>query len=624
MQINGAGIVVETLINHGITDVFGYPGGAVLDLYDALYKNSDRIKHFITAHEQGAAHAADGYARATGKTGVVIATSGPGATNLVTGIATAFLDSTPLVAITGNVPLPLIGKDSFQEVDIAGITMPITKHNFIVKSVCEIEDILCEAFQIATSGRPGPVLVDIPKNIQVMACEFRGGKPLPLIGKDSFQEVDIAGITMPITKHNYIVKSVCELEDILCEAFQIATSGRPGPVLVDIPKNIQAATCEFRGGKPLSLLPQPTADDEKIAEIAEIIDSAKRPYIYCGGGVVISNIADKLMEFAEKINAPIGCSMMGLSAVNSNSPLALGMTGMHGTYAASKIKSDADVIIGVGIRFSDRATGDKVAYKQNAKIIHIDIDDAEIDKNIIANCSLVGDLRVVLPKLTELVKPKQCEEWNKTAHEYKQFAGHKYKKEGFNPRNIIKAARKYAAPDTVVATDVGQHQMWVAQHYRLEKPRTLLTSGGLGTMGFGLGAANGAAVAGDKKTILFTGDGSFHMNLNEIATAVRYNLPVVIVLLNNSVLGMVRQWQGLFYENRFSQTTLDRPTDYKKLTEAFGAEGHNATSLSELEVALDAAFASSKPVLINCVIDKDEKVFPMIPPGKATTDMIID
>jgi len=552
MQKNGAEIVVETLITHGVTDVFGYPGGAVLDLYDALYRNSDRINHYITCHEQGAAHAADGYARATGKVGTVIATSGPGATNLVTGIATAYLDSVPMVAITGNVPLPLIGKDSFQEVDITGITMPITKHNFFIKSVSELEDTLREAFQIAASGRPGPVLIDIPKNIQSEVCEYKGGEPLPLLSPD-------------------------------------------------------------------------ITEDVKLVEIANIINSAKRPYIYCGGGAVISNVSKELAEFAEKIDAVIGCSIMGLSAVSESNPLALGMTGMHGTYAASKMKSDADVIIGIGVRFSDRATGDKIAYQKDTKIIHIDIDDAEIDKNIPANCSVVGDIKSIIPQLTKMVSPAKHDEWHKRALEYKEFANNKFNEPGFNPRNIIKTVRKFASPETVVATDVGQHQMWTAQHYDFEKPRTFLTSGGLGTMGFGVGATNGASVAkGKAKTVLFTGDGSFHMNMNEVATAVRYKLPIVVILMNNSVLGMVRQWQGQFYDKRYSQTTMERPTNYIKLAEAYGAIGFDAKNQEELETALQTAFESEKPVIINCIISQDEKVLPMIPPGKAVSDMIID
>ncbi|MCL2053927.1 MAG: biosynthetic-type acetolactate synthase large subunit [Oscillospiraceae bacterium] len=552
MQKKGAEILIETLISHGVTDVFGFPGGAVLDIYDALYKNSGRINHYISCHEQGAAHAADGYARATGKTGVVIATSGPGATNLVTGIATAYLDSVPMVAITGNVPLPLIGKDSFQEVDIAGITMPITKHNYIVQNIGELEEIICMAFRIAASGRPGPVLVDIPKNIQAEMFEFKGGEPLPLFAL-------------------------------------------------------------------------PTPSDTELSAVAEIINSAKKPYIYAGGGVVISDSSKELMEFAEKIDAPIGCSMMGLSAVNSKNPLALGMTGMHGKYASSKMKGVADVIIGIGVRFSDRATGDKVAYQKDTAIIHIDIDDAEIDKNISSNCNVIGDIKNILPRLTEMVKVRKHAEWHKLAVEYKEFAAKKFYREGFTPENIIKIVRDFASPDTVIVTDVGQHQMWVAQHYPFETPRSFLTSGGLGTMGFGVGAANGASVAkGKAKTVLFTGDGSFHMNMNEIGTAVMHGLPIVVVILNNGVLGMVRQWQGLFYENRYSQTTMNRPTDYVKFAEAFGAAGYEAKGQAALRVALRESFSSDKPAVINCVIDCDEKVLPMIPPGKSVSDMIVD
>lgn len=552
MKKNGAGIIVETLVAHGVKDVFGYPGGSVLDLYDALYQNSDRINHYITCHEQGAAHAADGYARATGKTGVVIATSGPGATNLVTGLATAYLDSVPMVAITGNVPLPLIGKDSFQE-------------------------------------------------------------------------VDICGVTMPITKHNYFVRDIATLEDIICEAFQIAQSGRPGPVLIDVPKSIQFETCDFRGGKPLALFDQTYVPDDKLAEVADIINESKRPYIYCGGGVVTANVSDELIKLAEKIDAPIGCTLMGLSGVNANHPSALGMVGMHGRYCASKVKAESDLIIAIGSRFSDRATGDKEVYRANKKIVHIDIDDAEVDKNITCDCSVVGDIKEILPRLAAMCNQMKHDEWGKTVLEYKKKCREMYSPKGFTPRNIIKTVNKYTDIDTVIATDVGQHQMWVAQHYNFEKPRTFLTSGGLGTMGFGVGAIIGSSIAlGNRKAVLFTGDGSFHMNMNEVATAVRHSLPIVVVLLNNSVLGMVRQWQGQFYDKRYSQTTMNRPTDYVKLAEAFGAEGYRAENQEELEIALNKAFESEKPVVINCVIDCDERVLPMIPPGKAVADMIID
>jgi len=554
LKLNGASIVVETLINHDVTDVFGFPGGAVLHLYDALYKRQDKIKHHISCHEQGAAHAADGYSRSTGKTGVVIATSGPGATNLVTGIATAYLDSVPLVAITGNVALNLIGKDSFQE-------------------------------------------------------------------------VDIAGITLPITKHNYIVKDVGELEDILCEAFQIAKSGRPGPVLIDIPKDIQAQEFEFSGGYPRALFPEREISEASLSDAAKLINQSQRPFIYAGGGVSISAAFEKLKAFSDKIDAPIGTSMMGLSSVNYKNPHMLGMTGMHGSYAASKMKSESDLIIGIGVRFSDRATGNKEKYQENAKIIHIDIDNSEIDKNIRTDVHIIGDIKKVLDALTPMVNFQDHNDWNLRAVKYKATGKEIQNTETnpFTPRKIIKTVRKYATDNTVIATDVGQHQMWVAQHYDFANPRTLLTSGGLGTMGFGVGAAIGASIAHNKKrTVLFTGDGSFHMNMNEMATAVMHNIPIIVIILNNRVLGMVRQWQGIFYGNRFSNTTMNRQTDYVKLAEAFGAVGFKVTALGELEMVLQQAFSETRPVIIDCLIDRDEKVLPMIPPGGSIDNIILN
>jgi acetolactate synthase-1/2/3 large subunit len=544
------------LLSLGVDTVFGYPGGAVLDIYDELYMYSDRITHVLTAHEQGAAHAADGYARATGRTGVVIATSGPGATNLVTGIATAYLDSTPLVAITGNVALNLFGKDSFQEVDIAGITMPVTKHNYIVKDVREVEGILCEAFQIARSGRPGPVLVDIPKDVQARECDFHGGAPLPLFPAAEFEA-------------------------------------------------------------------------DALRSAAELIDASQRPYIYAGGGIVTAGAYEALRELADRIDAPVGFSMMGLSAMDFRNPRKLGMTGMHGVYASSKMNAEADLIIGVCVRFSDRATGNKERYQAGAKIIHMDIDRAEIDKNINCSASVVGDVAATLPALVGLVAERRRPEWNSRAERYKTEAAERHLAErrvtDFNPRAVVRAVRDIAGDDTPVATDVGQHQMWVAQHYDFAKPRTFLTSGGLGTMGFGLGAALGASVAlGGGRAVLFTGDGSFHMNLNELATAVTYNLPVVVIVMNNNVLGMVRQWQGLFYDKRYSNTTLDRRTDYVKLAEAFGARGYRAGDMDALNSALDAAFAHDGPVVIDCLIGRDEMVLPMIPPGGSIDDMILE
>jgi acetolactate synthase-1/2/3 large subunit len=551
VRLKGAEILVETLIAHGVNEVFGFPGGSVIDIYDALYGYRDRITHYLTCHEQGAAHAADGYARATGRTGVVIATSGPGATNLVTGIATAYLDSTPMVAITGNVSLPLIGKDSFQEVDIAGITMSITKHNYIVQDVADLEANLCEAFQIARSGRPGPVLVDIPKDVQQASCEFNGASPWPL------------------------------------------------------------AAC-------------PRVDDAALREAARLIDECRRPYIYAGGGIIASDASNALDRFARRIDAPVGLSIMGLSALAHDNPFNLGLTGMHGLYAASKVNADADLVIGVGVRFSDRATGSTSKYQENRRIIHIDIDGAEIDKNIDSFVSLLGNAAELLPRLTRMVSGKKRPGWQAQVESYRAEARSMGFEQGFTPRAIIHAVREHCASDTVVATDVGQHQMWVAQYYGFSQPRSFLTSGGLGTMGFGLGAAIGASVAkGRARTVLFSGDGSFHMNMNELATAVTYGLPIVVVVLNNQALGMVRQWQALFYDSRYSTTSLSRATDYPALAAAFGARGYRATDMPGLHTALDAAFRAEGPTVIECLIDVDEKVLPIIPPGGSVADMII-
>lgn len=550
--MSGAAILIETLINHGVDEVFGFPGGAVLNIYDELYKHSSKIKHYITCHEQGAAHAADGYARATGRPGVVIATSGPGATNLVTGIATAYLDSSPVIAITGNVALPLIGKDSFQEVDIAGITMPITKHNYIVKDINELEDIICEAFQIAQSGRPGPVLIDIPKDIQIQKTAFKGGAPLPFFSHPAIQQTS-------------------------------------------------------------------------LAEAAKLINESKKPYIYAGGGIISSGAADELMAFAKKIDAPIGSSMMGLSAVPYTSEHRLGMTGMHGTYASTRLNAESDLIIGIGVRFSDRATGDKSKYQENTKILHIDIDHSEIDKNIKSYTSVIGDIKEILPCLTELVDQRSFKKWKEVAAEYKKIGkecSRGLNEDGLHPKNIIKTVREYAKDDTAVATDVGQHQMWTAQYYNFSQPRTFLTSGGLGTMGFGMGAAIGAAVSTKQRSILFTGDGSFHMNMNELATAVMHHIPVVVIIMDNRVLGMVRQWQKLFYEEHYSNTTMERATDYVKVAEGFGAAGSKVESLHELEAALEKAFASDGPYVIDCIIDEDERVLPMIPPNGSIDNII--
>jgi acetolactate synthase-1/2/3 large subunit len=552
MKMNGAQIIIETLIEQGCDCVFGYPGGAVLNIYDELYKNRDRIRHIITAHEQGAAHAADGYARASGKVGVVIATSGPGATNLVTGIAGAYLDSTPLVAITGNVALPLLGRDSFQE-------------------------------------------------------------------------VDITGITMPITKHNYIVKNVNELADIIREAFVIAKSGRPGPVLVDIPKDIQAGVAEYAPARAVSKSPYASPSEHDIIRAVEMIENAKKPYIYSGGGVVISDAGGEVKALAERSDAYIGFSMMGLSALPGDYWRCLGMTGMHGRYASTKANSEADLIIAVGVRFSDRATGNKARYSQNAKILHIDIDPAEIDKNIPVSMGLTGDIKETLSRILAKLDRQHHPEWaDEVSGMIKEEISFYPSGKEFHPKNIIEKVQEYTSQSTVIATDVGQHQMWCAQYYKFRSPRTFLTSGGLGAMGFGMGAAIGGSIArGGARTVLFTGDGSFGMNLNELATAVTYKLPLVIIVMNNGVLGMVRQWQKLFYDKRFSCTTLGRKTDFVKLAEAFGAGGIRVCSTAELDAALARAFASDGPFVIDCGIDMDENVLPMIPPGGSIENIIV-
>lgn len=549
MVLSGAQILIKEFIRLGVKNVFGYPGGAVLNIYDELYKNCDKINHIISAHEQGAVHAADGYARVTGQVGVVIATSGPGATNLVTGIANAYLDSVPLVAITGNVASDLLGRDSFQEVDIVGITLPIVKHSFIVKNICDLEKVIKEAFYIANEGRKGPVLIDIPKDIQM-------------------------------TKYEYF-------------------------------------------GYDFSEIRQYEIDTKAIARATEIINKSNKPFIYCGGGVVSSNASKFVLALSEKIKAPIGLSMMGISAIPNSYPLNLGMTGMHGKIEASTAKAESDLIIAIGVRFSDRATGNKIEYIGNRKFIHIDIDPAEINKNIHCDVSVSGDIGVVLEALLDKVEEKTNVTWFDRILTKKTVASEN--KTSFSPKHIIEMVNSYCSPDIVIATDVGQHQLWTIQNYKFEKPRTLLTSGGLGTMGYGLGAAIGGSIAKDRaRTILFSGDGSFGMNLNELATAVSQNLPIVIVILDNGVLGMVRQWQQTFYCERYSQTTLARKTDFALLAKAFGAEGYHVNNLEELKVALDATFNSNIPTVIDCHIDKDEKVLPMIPPGGSIKNIIIN
>ncbi len=551
-MMTGAQIVIETLIEQGTEVIFGYPGGQVLNLYDELYRNSHRIRHILTAHEQGAAHAGDGYARATGKVGVVMATSGPGATNLVTGIANAYLDSVPMVFITGNVPCSLIGRDSFQEVDITGITMPIVKHNFIVKDVTKLADTIRRAFSIAQTGRPGPVLIDIPKDIQTAECEFR-----------------------------------------------------PGPVMG------RTAVNRFT--------------DEQIEEAVTMLRSAEKPYIYCGGGIVSGDAEEELMALANRLDCPVGTSIMGLSGIPASDRHKLGMVGMHGIYTATVAKSRADLVIAVGVRFSDRATGNKNEYLKHARIIHIDADAAEIDKNIPSTLGIVGNVRDVIKAILARLEEASHPAWWEEIEEIRRYEEENVAKQdrGFTPYRIIEAVNARTSPDTPVATDVGQHQMWTAQRYRFESPRTFITSGGLGTMGFGLGAAIGASVGVGGRAVLFTGDGSFGMNLNELATAVSQKLPLVILILNNGVLGMVRQWQTMFYHRHYSETTLDRKTDFVKLAEAFGATGFRADSEESLQSALDRAFSLDGPVVIDCLIDCDERVLPMIPPGGTVNDLVI-
>ena len=548
MKLKGARILIEELIRQGVDTVFGYPGGAVLNIYDELYQCRDRIHHVLTAHEQGAAHAADGYARASGKVGVVIATSGPGATNLVTGIANAYLDSVPLVAITGNVATEALGRDSFQEVDIVSITQPVVKHNFMVKDVSELEQTIKEAFLIANSGRKGPVLIDIPKDVQVNECEY--------------------GIAV-------------------------------------LPKMPEKAELPY--------------DEEGVIQL---LNSAKKPFIYAGGGVIACGGENYLQSLAEKLNAPVALSMMGRTAFPDSHPLSLGLVGMHGSYQAAKVQSECDLMLAVGVRFSDRATGNLSAYTKNCKIIHVDIDKAELGKNLSPDFSVQADvkkwMKTVLPKLKERKNP----EWWREIESYKKV--NNPEKDVFHPKNILETVRRFTKDETVVATDVGQHQMWTAQYYRFEKPGTFLTSGGLGTMGYGLGAAIGACLAKNKEeTVLITSDGSFSMNCNELCTTVKEGLPITIVLLNNQVLGMVRQWQTAFFGERYSATILDRGTDFVKLIEAYGGKGFSIHKLSELEKALEERKNIAGPVLLDCHIDKDEKVLPMIPPGKSVAEIIL-
>ncbi len=557
MKLTGAEIIINVLIEQGVTDVFGYPGGQILTVYDALYKYRDKINHILTAHEQGAAHAADGYSRATGKVGVCIATSGPGATNLVTGIATAMLDSIPMVAITGNVPCALIGKDSFQE-------------------------------------------------------------------------IDITGITLPITKHNYFVNRIEDLADSLREAFSIAKSGRPGPVLVDVPKDVQAAEYDYEPCEKARRIPLPLAENDEIAEAVKLIGESKRPYIYIGGGAAGLGLGDEIVAFAEKIDACIGCTFMGLSAIPDGCDRFLGMQGMHGHYASSVAQNNCDLILGIGVRFSDRATGNVKKYAKGSKIIQLDPDFSEINKNINVDVGIVADVKDAFMRISAACEKKSNPEWLETVRKLKEDEV-RFEKEAeaasdakLPPKAVFDIINEKKPAGTVIATDVGQHQMWTAQYIKFDRTRRFVSSGGLGTMGFGLGAAIGAQVATGDTTVLITGDGSFGMNLNELATAVSANVPVIVVVMNNGVLGMVRQWQTLFYGKRYSNTVLNgRKTDFVKLAEAFGAVGLRAETREEFAAAFDKALALNCPVVIDTVIDKDEFVLPMLPPGGSVDEIIV-
>ena len=541
MLLTGSEIVVRILLEQGCDTVFGYPGGQVLDIYDSLYRHRKEIKHILTAHEQGAAHAADGYARATGKVGVVIATSGPGATNLVTGIATAYMDSVPMVAICGNVPTTQIGTDSFQEIDITGITVPITKYNFFVKRIEDLADAVRRAFILAKTGRPGPVLIDVPKDIQEAKYRYEEQKP---------------------------------------EA----------------------------GPEPFA------AKDVRIEEAAGMINAAKRPFIYFGGGMVTSGAEEEMKKLARKIDAPIACSMMGLSAIPSDYPGFLGMQGMHGHYAATAAMQKADVIVALGVRFNDRVTGDRTRFALKQKVVHIDIDGSELAKTVDEACSLRGDLKLTLEKLLPLIEKSEKPLWKKQIEELKEKEKELTVKEaGFTPQNIINTVNSFTNADTPIATDVGQHQVWAAQELKFSNPRRFISSGGLGTMGYGFGAAMGAYFGTAERPVLITGDGSFGMSLNELATAVTYKVPIVIIIMNNGVLGMVRQLQSQFYKKHYSATVLDRRTDFVALAKSFGADGASAASLSELEEALKKAFAGKMPYVIDCRIDKDAEVTSMVP-----------
>lgn len=549
MKLNGSEIIVECLKEQNVDTIFGYPGGAILNVYDALYKHSDEITHILTSHEQGASHAADGYARATGKVGVCFATSGPGATNLVTGIATAYMDSIPVVAITCNVTVPLLGKDSFQEIDIAGVTMPITKHNFIVKDVTKLADVIRAAFRIAKEGRPGPVLIDVTKDVTAAECDY----------------------------------------------------------IKETPKTIERQT--------------DTIKEEDVERAVEMIKASKRPYVFVGGGVIASDASDELARFVKKIDAPVADSLMGKGAFDGTDPHYTGMLGMHGTKTSNFGVSECDLLIAIGARFSDRVTGNANKFAKNAKILHFDIDAAEINKNIHSDASVVGDALEILKRVNAKLEQQDRHEWLEHIYDYEKQYPMAYRKDCLNGPLIMEKIYELTKGEAIISTDVGQHQMWAAQHYKYKKPRTLLTSGGLGTMGYGLGAAIGAKVGCKDKTVInIAGDGCFRMNMNEVATATRYNIPVIEIIFNNHVLGMVRQWQDLFYGKRYSATVLDDCVDFVKVSEGMGAKGYRVQTIEEFEAALKDAMALNIPCVIDCLIDREDKVFPMVSPGAAISE----
>ena len=544
MQLTGAQIVIECLKEQGVDTVFGYPGGAILNVYDELYKHRDEIKHVLTSHEQGAAHAADGYARSTGKTGVCLATSGPGATNLVTGIATAYMDSVPLVAITCNVGVSLLGKDSFQEIDIAGITMPITKHNFIVKDVNDLAKTIRRAFTIASKGRPGPVLVDIPKDVTANKAEYVREEPV-----------------------------------------------KP-----------QRAIEKLR--------------QEDLEQAVELIRQSKKPYVFTGGGTVISGAAAELKAFVDKIQAPVCDTLMGKGAFDGTDSRYTGMLGMHGTKTSNFGVSECDLLIAIGVRFSDRVIGNAEKFANQAQILQIDVDPAEINKNILVTASVIGDVKEILKRLNERLEPMDHTEWMEKIKEYQEKYPMSYRKEGLTGPYMVEELYGKTHGDAIIVTEVGQHQMWAAQYYQFKQPRQLLTSGGLGTMGYGLGAAIGAQIANPGKQVInIAGDGCFRMNMNELATAVRQKLPLIEIIVNNHVLGMVRQWQTLFYDENYAATVLNDQVDYVKLAEAMGAIGIRVTTREEYVAALDQALSADRPAVLDCVIDSDDKVWPMVAPG---------